>query len=203
MRYRHTDDDYHRIARQQEFVRALKEQFARNFNPLALPGIVSTITHNVEVGERTRATARCSATLLFALTLPGGHLFERPDPGRDRLEPDEHLDARTSQAVYQFTHPNVAQVRAANAATLGLKPRRHGHARAAAAEDDRARAERKRRRGRGANGAYLLRQRGLRDGAAARQRPPERARKELLRQPDLLRHPAGPAPVRRRLRSRS
>jgi len=50
VRYRHTDDDYHRIARQQEFVEALKQQFARNFQPLALPGIVSAITHNVEIG---------------------------------------------------------------------------------------------------------------------------------------------------------
>ena len=32
VRYRHTDDDYHRIARQQEFVRALKQQFAHNFS---------------------------------------------------------------------------------------------------------------------------------------------------------------------------
>src|ERR1700691_1251807 len=32
VRYRHTDDDYHRIARQQEFVEALKDQFKRNFD---------------------------------------------------------------------------------------------------------------------------------------------------------------------------
>ncbi len=37
VRYRHTDDDYHRIARQQEFVRAIKEQLAKNLELLAGP----------------------------------------------------------------------------------------------------------------------------------------------------------------------
>ena len=56
VRFRHTDYDYHRLARQQEFVRALKQQFAQNFNPLNLPSIVKTITTNVEVGRQGRTT---------------------------------------------------------------------------------------------------------------------------------------------------
>ena len=37
VRFRHTDADYLRIARQQEFVEAFKEQLEQNFEPLDLP----------------------------------------------------------------------------------------------------------------------------------------------------------------------
>ena len=38
VRYRHTDSDLYRLARQQEFVRAFKEQVAKNFDLTKLPG---------------------------------------------------------------------------------------------------------------------------------------------------------------------
>jgi len=123
VRYRHTDDDYHRIARQQEFVEALKQQFARNFDPLELPGIVSTITHNVEIGgdpsDRT-----VLGYLLFGLSLPGGHLFESQIAGVTGTGQTSTSAADIQASVDQFIHPNIAVVKAANAATLGIKPSR-------------------------------------------------------------------------------
>src|SRR4029077_1830667 len=123
VRYRHTDDDYHRIARQQEFVQALKQQFSRNFDPLALPGIVSTVTHNVEVGGHPSDRTVLSY-LLFALTLPGGHLFATQIQGVSGSSQTSTSTQDLQASVYQFTHPDVAQVKAANAATLGIKPRK-------------------------------------------------------------------------------
>src|SRR5215475_5996704 len=75
VRYRHTDDDYHRIARQQQFVRALKQQFKQKFSFTQLPSLVSTITHNVEVGGKLSDRAALG-WMLFALELPGGHFFQ-------------------------------------------------------------------------------------------------------------------------------
>src|SRR5215210_2055505 len=53
VRYRHYDSDFFRLARQQQFVRSLKQQIAQNSRTdlvRKLPGLVSGITHNVEVG---------------------------------------------------------------------------------------------------------------------------------------------------------
>ncbi len=159
VRYRHTDDDYHRIARQQEFVEALKQQFARNFQPLALPGIVSAITHNVEVGGHPSDRTVLSY-LLFALTLPGGHLFESQIEGVSGYGQTSTTTQDIQASVYEFTHPDVAVVKAANAATLGIR----SHPAIGAAPSP-GRTTVLVLNGNGvagsaANGAYLLRQRG-------------------------------------------
>jgi LCP family protein required for cell wall assembly len=78
VRFRHTDSDLYRLARQQEFVRAFKQQVAKNFDVTKLPGIVSAITHNVEVAPckacLSEATVLSYATV--ARPLPGGHFFQ-------------------------------------------------------------------------------------------------------------------------------
>jgi LCP family protein required for cell wall assembly len=123
VRYRHTDSDLYRLARQQQFVRAFKEQVAKNFDVTKLQGIVSTVTHNVEV-------AACKACLsdttvlryaLFAATLPNGHFFQDKING---VEGYSELHASTSaihDAVNQFVNPDVTVAKVANATALGHK----------------------------------------------------------------------------------
>ena len=120
VRFRHTDDDYHRLARQQEFVRAIKQQFARNFDPLKLPSIVSAITSNVEVGGKVddRTVLRYA---LFAATLQGGHFFQDKIQGVTGYGESHAPASSIQQAVQEFTHPDVQQSKAANAAALGTK----------------------------------------------------------------------------------
>jgi len=123
VRYRHTDSDLYRLARQQEFVRAFKEQVAKNFDVTRLQGIVSTVTHSVEV-------AACKACLsdttvlryaLFAATLPNGHFFQ------DRISDvagyaELHASSTSIQdAVNQFANPDVTVAKVANATALGKK----------------------------------------------------------------------------------
>src|SRR6266550_3163548 len=123
VRYRHTDSDLYRLARQQEFVRAFKEQVAKNFDLTTLQGIVSTVTHSVEV-------AACKACLsdttvlryaLFAATLPNGHFFQ------DRISDvagyaELHASSTSIQdAVNQFANPDVTVAKVANATALGKK----------------------------------------------------------------------------------
>ena len=50
MRYRHTDSDFYRVARQQQFVKAMKYQFAHSFSVTKVPKIVGALTKNIEVG---------------------------------------------------------------------------------------------------------------------------------------------------------
>ena len=120
VRYRHTDDDYHRIARQQEFVRALKQQFAHNFSITELPSIVHTLTKNVEVGGNPSDKTVLS-WLLFALSLPGGHFFQDRIEGVTGDSMTSTDPANIQAALYAFTHPDVGSSKAANAAALGVK----------------------------------------------------------------------------------
>ena len=78
VRYRHLDSDFFRVARQQQFLRAVKER-ATDFPLLDLPRLVKTVTSNVEVGkgDGTRFDARTLldyAALVYGL--PGGHVIQ-------------------------------------------------------------------------------------------------------------------------------
>ena len=78
VRYRHTDSDLYRLARQQLFVKAVKQRTA-DFPVLDLPKLVSTITKNVEVGkgDGTEFDARTLLDYaLFAYQLPAGHVSQ-------------------------------------------------------------------------------------------------------------------------------
>jgi LCP family protein required for cell wall assembly len=78
VRYRHTDSDIYRLARQQLFVKAVKQR-ASDFPVLELPRLVKAVTTNVEVGkgDGTRFDARTVLDYaLFAYQLPAGHVFQ-------------------------------------------------------------------------------------------------------------------------------
>ena len=170
VRYRHTDDDYHRIARQQEFVEALKEQFEQNFSVTALPSIISTIEHNVEVGGNPSDTTVLSWAL-FCVTLPGGHFFQDQIQGITGSSMTSTSQQDLNQAWYQFTHPDVGSSQAANAAALGTKAKPKAAARGTAGREDLgARAERQRRRRLGRKRLLRAAPAGLRDRPAAGQR---------------------------------
>ena len=79
VRYRHTDSDLYRVARQQLFVQAFKDQIKSSASPLDLPRIVKTITDNVEVGQGGNKEIDIKTVLryaLFAYSLPPGHFFQ-------------------------------------------------------------------------------------------------------------------------------
>jgi LCP family protein required for cell wall assembly len=123
VRYRHTDSDLYRLARQQQFVRAFKEQVAHNFSFTSLPGLVSTITHNIEVGEGGHALSgdQVISYALFAQSLPGGHLFQEKI---ENVQCGLGCQASTSDiqaAVEKFQNPDVQAPKDANAAALGQK----------------------------------------------------------------------------------
>ncbi len=57
VRFRHTDSDFFRVARQQQFVKAIRYQLKHKFSVTSLPALVNALTHNVEVGVGVTATS--------------------------------------------------------------------------------------------------------------------------------------------------
>lgn len=123
VRFRHSDDDLHRNARQQEFVRAFRAQAAKSFSFRELPSLVSTITKNIEVGEGGRELSgkQVLSYALFAQGLAPGRVFQ------NRIENVQCTLMCTAQpsdiqaAVDAFQNPDVEASKAANAAALGIK----------------------------------------------------------------------------------
>jgi LCP family protein required for cell wall assembly len=124
VRFRHTDSDLVRNARQQEFVRSFKEQVSSNFSPLKIPSLVGAITKNIEVGEgggRPLSGDQVLSYALFGFRLPHGHLFQDEI---QNVQCDITCTVSTTDlqnAIQQFTSPDVDSSKNANAAALGKK----------------------------------------------------------------------------------
>jgi LCP family protein required for cell wall assembly len=123
VRYRHTDSDLFRNARQQLFVRAAKEQIAR-FSKFHIPKILRSIKRNVEVGRSGGKGVDPSTLLNYALFfhgLPGGHFVQVKIQGLegmfDLTTPQQNID----EAVQEFMNPDVDAPEKANAAALREK----------------------------------------------------------------------------------
>ena len=126
VRYRHTDSDIYRLARQQMFVKAVKQRLS-DFNVLDLPRLISVITKNVEVGKGDGTDFDVDTILdyaLFAYDLPSGHVIHtKIDPacyqGFAELTVAESC---VRQAVTDFTNPDVEAPR--KATDVALRRRR-------------------------------------------------------------------------------
>lgn len=125
VRFRHTDNDLVRNARQQEFVRAFREQVSRSFSPFEIPSLVGTITKNIEVGEggHPLEAKQVVSYALFAQSLPSGHLFQ--DHSLQQSVVCQNTCTVTPQglqsAIDQFQNPDVGSSKAANNAALNIK----------------------------------------------------------------------------------
>ncbi|MBA3347749.1 MAG: LCP family protein [Actinobacteria bacterium] len=125
VRFRHTDSDLFRLARQQLFVRNFKSQIASEFSLTTLPKVVSTITKNVEVsvgggGELDGDTVLGYA--LFAFGLPPGSFFQSRIDGLEGYAELTTSEENIREAVQEFAHPDVESPEKATAVALGEKP---------------------------------------------------------------------------------
>ncbi len=128
VRYRHTDSDLYRNARQQGFVKAFKQQVSSFSSISKVPAIVRTITENVEVGvgggkKLDLGTVYGYARLLYEL--PGGSFQQTrletlsEVPGTYLLQASpETID----ETVEKFLQPDPAAPDKAAAAATGTKP---------------------------------------------------------------------------------
>jgi LCP family protein required for cell wall assembly len=128
VRYRHTDSDIYRLARQQAFVKAFKDQVHSAYKPLKLLGLVKEITRNVEVGVGGGKALDLDTVLsyaFFAYDLPPGHFFQSNIEG---LEENSSFDIfapeeRMREAVRRFANPDVASPEKATQVVLGGRPK--------------------------------------------------------------------------------
>jgi LCP family protein required for cell wall assembly len=128
VRYRHTDSDLYRVARQQLFVKAFKNQVKASTGPFEVPRVVKTITENVEVGQgggKELDLRTVYQYALFAYGLPPGHFFQSKIEG---LEERANFDLVVSEenirkAVQEFAHPDIESPVKATQVALNEKPK--------------------------------------------------------------------------------
>jgi LCP family protein required for cell wall assembly len=129
VRYRHSDSDLFRIARQQLFLKSFRAQVASAFSVTSLPKIVRIVADNAEVAD---ATGELSLRTLwsyglFVHQLPNGRFFQsRLD---EQLREHDNFDLSASEtsikaAVDEFLNPDVEAGEKATVAALGLKPKK-------------------------------------------------------------------------------
>jgi LCP family protein required for cell wall assembly len=124
VRYRHTDSDLFRVARQQQFVKATKYQLAHSFGLTKAVSIVGALTNNVEVAEgggRNVDVGTIASYARFVYSLPSGHFIQTQLQGLAGYS-DLRTDASNIQAaVQQWESPDVGVGKVANAVALGNK----------------------------------------------------------------------------------
>ncbi|MDX6504677.1 MAG: polyisoprenyl-teichoic acid--peptidoglycan teichoic acid transferase [Gaiellaceae bacterium] len=112
-RFRHTDSDLYRVARQQIFVQALKQQAVANFSPVRIDQIIGALRRNVVIGiggggELDFGLLQKYAHFIYGL--PNGHFFRGhiadliQDTGSSDLLGDP---TKVANAVHDFQNPQV------------------------------------------------------------------------------------------------
>lgn len=130
VRFRETDSDIYRNARQQLFLEALKDRLATSLSIFSIPGVIGALKNNVEIGRGGSGGApsisEIQAYAGLAYHLGGGHLFRVTIPN---LQSCGFLNAQLcaqpadiQAAVQSFEHPDVSLPQRANAVALGRKP---------------------------------------------------------------------------------
>jgi LCP family protein required for cell wall assembly len=127
-RFRHTDSDLHRIARQQAFVKAFKQQVEASFSPLKLPGVINVIADNLEVargGNKQIDFDTVYGYARFLQGLPSGHFFQARIGGLTETSTSGLQAAPESiqAAVYEFLNPDLGAAERATNAAQGKKPK--------------------------------------------------------------------------------
>jgi LCP family protein required for cell wall assembly len=130
VRFRHTDSDLYRLARQQLFLEALKDRLASSFKLLEIPQIIGAVKGSVEVvkpGAGAPSVGEIQSYAGLGYRLPPGHLFRN---SIQNLVNCGYLNAQVcgntadiQAAVQSFEHPDVTLPDRANRVALGRRAR--------------------------------------------------------------------------------
>ena len=125
-RFRHTDSDLYRVVRQQNFVKALKQQVSTNWSLAKIPSIVNTITKNVEVGVGGGKTLDVGTLYGYANLIYGLKSGNFQQVQIQNISGSNELEASQQSiddAVNDFLNPDVEAPEKAATAALGEKPK--------------------------------------------------------------------------------
>jgi LCP family protein required for cell wall assembly len=128
VRYRHTDSDLYRNARQQLFLDAVKARLASSLSLTAIPGLVGALKGSVEVvqaGGGALPMGVIQSYVGLGYKLPPGHLFRTVIPNLTNcgylLAEVCANDTDVQSAVSDFTHPDVTLSSRANCQVIHCK----------------------------------------------------------------------------------
>ena len=125
VRYRHTDSDLFRLARQQLFVKALKQAVNASYKPKSVPKIVGALRNNVQIGQGggTISLKTLISYAFFAYGLPSGHFTQVKISGLQGIAELTTDPSNIRAAVEEFTHPDVDAPAKATAVALRRRAR--------------------------------------------------------------------------------
>jgi LCP family protein required for cell wall assembly len=126
VRYRHFDSDIYRNARQQLFLKALKQQISSQLGIDTVLSIVDAIEKNVTVGRggnKALDLKTLSDYLFFAHRLPSGRVFQSRIQGLSGYSELETAPENIAVAVRDFVQPDVNSPEKARDVAFGIKHR--------------------------------------------------------------------------------
>jgi LCP family protein required for cell wall assembly len=126
VRHRHTDSDLYRVVRQQEFVKALKQRVSSTWDIFELPGIVKTITENIEVAKGGGKPISPGEVMSYAnalYNLPSGNFQQVPLDGVSGYFELEVSDSSLQEAINRFMNPDLKAPEKAMTVATGQKPK--------------------------------------------------------------------------------
>ncbi len=126
VRFRHFDSDIYRNARQQLFLKALKQQISSQLGIDTVLQIANAIEKNVVVGRggnKALDVQTLSDYLFFAHRLPNGHVFQSRIEGLTGYAELSTAPENISAAVRDFVNPDVKSPEKARDVAFGIKHR--------------------------------------------------------------------------------
>jgi LCP family protein required for cell wall assembly len=126
VRFRHFDSDLYRNARQQLFLKALKQQISSQLDLNTVFKIMNAVEKNVVVGRgggQALDPKTLKDYLYFAHGLPGGHVFQSKIEGLTGTNELSATPGSIATAVREFVQPDVNAPSKARDVTLGIKRR--------------------------------------------------------------------------------
>ncbi|TML57511.1 MAG: LytR family transcriptional regulator [Actinobacteria bacterium] len=126
VRFRHFDSDLYRNARQQLFLKAMKQQISSQLDLNTVFKIMNAVEKNVVVGRgggQALDPKTLKDYLYFAHGLPGGHVFQSKIEGLTGTNELSATPESIATAVRDFVQPDVNAPAKARDVTLGIKRR--------------------------------------------------------------------------------
>jgi LCP family protein required for cell wall assembly len=126
VRFRHLDSDLYRVARQQLFLKALKQQITSSLGLQTVLDIIDAVERNVVIGRGGNKPLDLQTIkdyVYFARSLPPGHIFQARIEGLTGYSELTTAPANITTAVRDFVQPDVHSPEKARDVALGIKHR--------------------------------------------------------------------------------
>src|SRR3954452_1119212 len=126
VRFRHFDSDLYRNARQQLFLKALKQQISSQLNLDTVFSIMNAVEKNVVVGRgggKPLDPNTLKDYIYFAHQLPAGHVFQTKIEGLTGTNELSAAPENIAAAVTDFVRPDINAPSKARDVTFGIKRR--------------------------------------------------------------------------------